>query len=207
MEREAPARRSGVLHGRLSGVFWAWALCVCFALSTPVAEGAEYSPPGIGSDEPVPSVASCPEAPAPSESEDPVVAQLVALRADVSASCASARDALGEVRARLWWVTSEVAKLREVGPTAASVVALEVAVQQLEKALTPEAGLPVHLGQVPLPVESAGGSVAVSNPTDLTPVKQAVVDGTETSNQNIWAVFGLLVGFGCLGVVYKLVRP
>jgi len=57
-----------------------------------------------------------------------------------------------------------------------------------------------------LVVEAPSG-VEVSNPPDVAAVRQAVIDANETGNQNVWAIFGLVVGFGILAWFYKLVRP
>lgn len=80
---------------------------------------------------------------------------------------------------------------------------------QLHGDLTPEPGLPVRIaGQAgPVQTKVSEGSVAVSNPTDVEGVEDAVVQNSETFNSTSWAIFGLVVGFCLLGVVFKLVRP
>lgn len=54
------------------------------------------------------------------------------------------------------------------------------------------------------------GEVLVDNSgveTGLTSVQGEVATNTETANQNLWAVFGLLVGFGGVFVLWRLFRP
>jgi hypothetical protein len=66
---------------------------------------------------------------------------------------------------------------------------------QLHKDLTVFGGVPV------------AGTVTVSNPTSMSGVEGAVLGSSETSNQNLWAALGMLVGFGLLGALYRVVRP
>ena len=85
----------------------------------------------------------------------------------------------------------------------------EELLRQLDRDVTPEAGVPTRIVGQSGPVETkvAEGTVTVANPTDVTPVKAAVEDNSETFNSSAWAIAGLFVGFGLLVVIWKLVRP
>jgi hypothetical protein len=74
--------------------------------------------------------------------------------------------------------------------------------------LSASEGLPVRSESQSGPVQvEAPAGVLVTNPTDVEPVQQAVVENSETLDSNLWAIAGLVAGFALLAVVYKLVRP
>ncbi len=183
MVSTAAARRGWGLHGCL------FALCVCWAVvfhgCLPALARAEGPPP------------SCP-APAleiPGEMAQPD-REVRGLRNDLREACAALAARLDEA----------VAALSQVSASAKEGESL---LDQVHGDLTSEPGLPVRiLGQAgALQTEVAGGSVAVSNPTDVAGVQAAVRDNSETFVSNTWAIFGLVVGFGVLAVFWKLVRP
>lgn len=198
------------LPALLCAGFCSWA-CLWFLALPALAVADPYSPPGIGSIEPSLPSTECSPAPASSESEDAVVVELRELRRELAADCTAMDGRLDALAHRSWWVVAELATLRESlsgVATDASVSTLSGDLQTLHSDLTAEGGVPVL-------VEGQGGSidvgvpagVEVTNPPDLEGVQAAVVDGSETNNQNLWAIAGLFVGFGLLAVLYKLVRP
>ena len=180
-----------------------WAFLWLAALPA-LSRADEYAPPGIGSTQPSPSLTGCSELPEASESEDPVVVELRELRRDQVSSCEAVAARVDDLRLRAWWLVTELVKSRELGPSEATLVAL----QEATEALNSEAGLPVKVaGQAEPLISEISAPVEVANPTDVSGVEAAIGTNTDTGNQNVWAIFGLLVGFGLLGVIWKLVRP
>lgn len=86
-------------------------------------------------------------------------------------------------------------------------MAQKEALEKVVADLSQEKGLPVALEGQPVEVVTGAGGLEVANPTNLAGVEAAVHEGTDTANQNVWAIAGLFVGFGLLVVVWKLVRP
>lgn len=136
-----------------------------------------------------------------------MVVELRQLRIEQSQQCEALAGRLDDLRSRTWWLVSELVHSRELGPSAAVQVAQKELLEELEKLLSKEAGLPVALQGQPVEVVSGEGGVEVANPTDVSGVESAVASDTETANQNLWALAGLLCGAAFLVVVWKLVRP
>ena len=186
------------------------AAVVLVVLALPaLSSAADYEPPGIGSTQPEPSGLLCPEAPEASESEDPVVVELRALRIDQAEACAAQLARLDELRARGWWAVSELHQGTELAASEATATAAQELLAEVRTDLEHENGLLVRLAQLPPLSEGSEsiGSVTVSEaPTDGE-VLTAVNEGTDTSNQNLWALAGLFCGFGLLMVLWRLLRP
>jgi hypothetical protein len=89
--------------------------------------------------------------------------------------------------------------------------AVGVAVEHLnaiEHAIEVEGGLPVKVvGQAGDVTVAAPGGIEVTNPPDVASVRAAVDAGTETANQNMWALAGIFLGGVLLGWVFRMVRP
>ena len=204
-------------------------LCVCWACFSALpalasAEpGPEFTPPeAIASEPALPEFADCPEGvESPYEgSEDAAAEQLTLFRSEAAQSCRAEADRLSEVLKRLWWLTAESVvaaakrqqsyeQLNDNGfYTYSSFHKLEKVVEDLEQ----EKGLPVKVGSLPeLPSGSQPiGTVEVSNTPDaaaLEGVQTAQEIGNQTGNQNLWSLAGLVVGFGFLMILWKLLRP
>lgn len=178
----APAR-GRVLPGCLSGLCFCWAV-LCLG-SLPALAHAEGPPP------------PCPGPVLEIEEEMPQPEREVrGLRNDLREACAT-------LDARLVQVLEATGKGNVVGEV------LETQLGEIDADLTPEKGLPTMVvGQAgPIATTVGEGTVAVSNPTDVTGVQTAVESNSETFVSNVWAIAGLLVGFALLAVIYKLVRP
>lgn len=90
----------------------------------------------------------------------------------------------------------------------AAVGTLDGDVVTLHEDLTAKGGVPVDVvAQASSVSVVAPEGVEVTNPPDVASVTSAVQDSSETFDSNAWAIAGLLVGFGVLAWVYKLVRP
>jgi hypothetical protein len=178
----APSR-GWVLPGCLSALCFCWAfLGLCGLPSLASAEGPLPPCPG-------PALEIEEEMPQPER-------EVRGLRNDVREACAT-------LDARLVQLLEAVGKGNVIGEV------LEVKLAQLHTDLSPESGLAIRfLGQAgPVETKVAEGTVAVSNPTDVAGVEAAVQDNSETFNSTTWAIFGMVVGFALLAVIFKLVRP
>lgn len=139
----------------------------------------------------------------PLESEDAAAVQIYELRREAQHSCVVVKERLNQVIARQWWIVSQL-----LGQQAFTQDLKEL----LERAELVELDAFDRLGVVEnhlagtLQVEAPGG-VELSNPPDVAGVEQAVVNTNDTANQNLWAIFGLVVGFGLLFWFFRLVRP
>ena len=145
-------------------------------------------------------------------------------------SCRLLGAGLPELAKRLFWITDEVILEREKVETAVSKIEqlhtdlgnVESKEAATSAALGTGGSLYARLGEVLAALGTTGqlhkdltaagglpvaGSVTVSNPTSVAGLEASVASGTETSNQNVWAIFGMVVGFGLLAFLYKLVRP
>jgi len=155
----------------------------------------------------LPTLAVCPEhVEEEYVGEDDLAArQTTLLRAELEATCQAQADRLDEVIRRLWWLTDEAAE-RRVDASIASTEANELTQHVLDKLGGTLEVLNVggEGGAQPVQVENA---VEVSNQPNEELIRQAVVDATETGNQNVWGIAGLAVGFLALLGLYKLVRP
>jgi hypothetical protein len=175
--------RGWVLHGCL------FALCFCWAVVShgylPALASAEGPPPPC----PGPALEIPEEMPQP-ESE------VRGLRNDLREACAALDGRLVQL-------------LESLGKGNVLVEGVDGKLLQIDGRFTSEAGLPIRIATQAGPVETtvAEGSVAVANPTDVAGVEDAVVQNSETFNSTTWAIFGLVVGFGLLAAIFKLVRP
>jgi hypothetical protein len=178
----APAR-GWVLLGCLSALCFCWASLFLGCL--PAVAGAEGPPP------PCPG----PALEIPEELGQPE-REVRGLRNDLREACAA-------LDGRLSQLLESLGKGNVIGEV------LEVRLAQLHTDLTGEEGLPIRfLGQAgPVETKVGEGSVAVTNPTDVSGVEAAVDDNSQTFVSNTWAIFGLVLGFALLAVLFKLVRP
>lgn len=62
------------------------------------------------------------------------------------------------------------------------------------------------LTTAPLAVDPGGRDVNVTNQPDLTALQTAAVNGADTTHSDLWAIFGMAVGFGVLVAFYRLLR-
>jgi hypothetical protein len=183
MDGATPALRGWVLLGCLSALCFCWAcLALCDLPSLASAEGPPPPCPG-----PVLEIEE--EMPQPDR-------EVRGLRNDLRESCTALDGRLQQL-------------LDALGKGNAAAEVLEVKLAQLHADLTGEAGLPVRVeGQAgPIATTVGEGTVAVSNPTDVAGLEAAQHETSETFDSNLWAVFGMVVGFGALAVIWKLVRP
>jgi len=227
VERKATAARSGRLDGCLRCCVWLGAVLWCIALSAPLEARADAEPFEVPLDralEPaLPEFTSCPglptvpEAYEPFEPESPEelpddydssARQLTLLREEAAQICRAETERQEALLRRTWWVVSQLlGQQKEAHETNEYLGAdLEASAErkgQLESVVEALNG--------PLTVEgSSGGGVSeveVVNPPDVAGVETAVLTSAETGNQNMWGILGLVVGFGFLAGIYKLVRP
>ena len=181
------------------------------ALPAPLAKADPYSPPGIGSTEPIWSFADCRAEPEASESEDAVVVELRELRRDLAATCVAVAQRVDEANHRLWWSVSETAALRDQASgfaTDAQLLNVVQGLEAIEQDLVPlEGAFPVEIaGQAKDLQVIAPTGVEVSNPPDVAAVQAAVLQGTETGNQNLWSLAGLAAGGVLLVVFWRIAR-
>lgn len=152
----------------------------------------------------------------------------------VAQACEEQMRSAAGMAERLWWVTAEL--LHEQESTAAvkeKVEALSGQLAELHADLSTSGAL---YGETKLVAEELGkegqlhsdltgagvviaslpeleegenelGTVTVANPPNVAEVTAAVNSDTETFNASTWAIFGMVVGFGALVFVWKLVRP
>jgi hypothetical protein len=81
--------------------------------------------------------------------------------------------------------------------------------EQLHADLTPKGGLPTALSSQAQPVQVSApeGGLPVSSPDETAELSAAVLQDSETQNSNVWAIAGLLTGFGFLWVLRKVALP
>lgn len=185
----APAR-GWVLPGCLFALCFCWAVVVDGAL--PALARAEGPPPPC----PGPVLEISEEMPQPDR-------EVRGLRNDLREACATLDGRLAEAVDVLGQVHSQLEALHGITANLQTVQQQQVEVDEESRGHLKDAA--DRLGAT-LVVESPGG-VEVSNPTDVAGVEAAVQQDSETFNSTSWAIFGLIVGFGALAVVYKLVRP
>lgn len=148
--------------------------------------------------------------------------------------CGNVTAGFEGVLKRLFWLTDETIKVREqlealksanhtdLGNVQGAVQTVNGNVIQTNTALSGGGSLYTKLNEVLVALGPSGqlhkdlatgegakvnGTVTVSNPTSVSGLEARVVEGTDTANQNIWAVFGMVVGFALLAGLWKLVRP
>ena len=190
MVGETPALRGWVLPGCLSALCFCWA--VLFLGGLPALASAEGPPPPC----PGPVLEIPEEMPQPDR-------EVRGLRNDARESCATLDARLAEVVEVLVQLDGRVEELRGIAGNMQTI-------QQEQAEFDNDSAEQLHLVAERLTstliVEPAGG-IEVSNPTNVAGVEDAVLQNSETSNSNIWAIFGMVVGFGLLAALYKLVRP
>ncbi len=149
--------------------------------------------PSLASAEPL---AACPGSALEIEEEMPQPEREVrGLRNDLRDSCAALSDRLDQVSARL----------QSIETAEGNVL---TALDQVHDDLNLPGGLPTRfVGQDSSFEAVLPDGVEVTNPPDVGSVQAAVDAGTETSNQNAWAILGVALGFGVLVWLYKVVRP
>ncbi|MEX2105921.1 MAG: hypothetical protein WD810_03380 [Solirubrobacterales bacterium] len=182
MVRATAARGCGRVPGSLRCVVWLGAVLWCIALSAPLDARAEPQTCPLGFLE-------------SAELEQPAW-EVRELRNDVRQACGAIADRLDEIVENTAGVVPQLATID--GDLVTLLEGQEAGNGDLKAARESLAGTVAV---------SAPAGVEVTNQPDTEMVRQAVVDNSETLNQNIWAVLGLVVGFGLLAAVYKLVRP
>lgn len=183
MDGATPALRGWVLLGCLSALCFCWAcLALCDLPSLASADGPPPPCPG-----PVLEIEE--EMPQPER-------ETRGLRNDLRETCLALDGRLQQL-------------LEAIGKGNTTAEMLEVKLAELHADLTPEGGLPARIVSQAGPVATTvgEGTVAVSNPTDVSGLEAAQHESSETFDTNLWAVFGMVVGFAVLGVFWKLVRP
>lgn len=196
---------------------WLGAVLWCIALSAPLKAEADptlYAPPAEHWLEPeLPEMGSCPSAEVPVLAEEgegeipPDLRELGHARIEQQEACQAVSQRLDRLVERLWWAVDEL-----VEPDAPQLKLSTETNEWLE--------LVAQRLQSPLSVKNVGegggaqlvtldGPVEVSNqPNDeLELLRQAVLDGAETGNQNVWGLAGFFTGFLLLALIYKIVRP
>lgn len=180
-----------------------------------LARAADYEPPGIGSDNPSAELAECPSAEVPIVSEEeaeavtPELRELGHLRIEQQESCRALSQRLDQLVTRLWWVVSESHHATELLSTEGSSVYMIELLKEVRDDLQHEDGLHVRLSQLPELPEGSNtiGTVDVGSSPSDGEVVAAVNEGTDTSNQNLWALAGMFLGFGLIAFLWRLMRP
>lgn len=203
--------------------------CVCcgaglLGLALPGVAGAAdpYEPTWEGASEPpIPAEAACPAGPAPiSEAEEselePAERSSRAARLEAAEACGRGEELDVELAHRLWWVVTELAALNDrlvvLDGRFAEGGAVRLQLEAIEKSLVDPGGQKVQLLGYPKPLEvqsAAGGLELDGDQLDVSDeaVLTAVREGTETGNQNLWGIAGLLGGVVLLVVLWRMVRP
>lgn len=220
MVTPAAAGGGGLLLRRLLALGIIWACIGCVALSSPLRAGATaysepkepFTNPSFGAAFPQCHQLTIPGA-KEGEANYTTNQYLERIANEAFGHCETEHTDFERLGKRLFWVTEEVLILREkvelLHKDLGAEGQLHSDLVQLHTDLTIKGGLSVAVAS--LPELTAGtkaiGTVEVSKAPPDTYVQSAVLQNSETINQDLWALAGLLAGAALLVWAFKMVRP